>query len=47
MHFRASLPLLANPSLDPDCDGGRFMEWMMRQGTVEASTRMGSDASLL
>ena len=54
-HFSASLPLLAlvknvllmNPSLDPACAGGGFTLWLTRQGTVEASTRGGADASLL
>ena len=54
-HFRASLPLLVfaknvsllNPSLDPACTGGGFTSWLTRQGSVEASTRGGADASLL
>ena len=54
-HFSASLPLLAlvknfciwNPSLEPACAGGGFTPWLTRQGTVEASTRGGVDASLL
>ena len=54
-HFSASLPLLAlvknvslmNPSLDPACAVGGFTPWLTRQGTVEASTRGGADASLL
>ena len=54
-HFSASLPLLAfvknvsllNPSLYPACTGGGFMPWLTRQGSVEASTRGGADASLL
>ena len=36
-----------NPSLDPASAGGRFTPWLTRQGTVEASTRGGVDASLL
>ena len=54
-NFSASLPLLAlvknvflmNPSLDPACAAGRFTPWLTRQGTVEASTCGGADASLL
>ena len=50
-----SLPLLAfvknasllNPSLYPACTGGEFTPWLTRQGSVEASTRGGADASLL
>ena len=36
-----------NPYLDPECAGGGFTPWLTRQGTVEASTRGGADASLL
>ena len=57
-HFSASLPLLAlvknvsiwNPSLDPSYTGGGwggFTLWLTRQGTVEAATHGGADASLL
>ena len=55
MHFSASflLPLfvkiiyLMNPYLDPACAGGGFIHWVMHQGTVEASTHVGSEAYLL
>ena len=54
-HCSAFLPLLTfinkvsfmNPSLDPDYSGGGGTPWVTRQGTVEASTRMGLYASLL
>ena len=54
-HFSAFFPLLAsvknvsllNPSLEPDCNGGGFTPWMIRQGMVEVSTRGGEDAYLL
>ena len=54
-HFSASLPMFAfvrkfslmNPYLDSACAGRRFTPWLTRQGTVEASTRGGADASLL
>ena len=55
-HFSASLPLLAfvksvslmKPSLDPEfTGGGGVMPKLTRQGSVEASTRGGSNASLL
>ena len=54
-HFSASLPLLTlvenvsllKPSLYPACNGGGFTPWMTWQGTVDASTRRGTDASLL
>ena len=36
-----------NPSLDPACAGGGFTPWLTPQGTVETSTRGGTDASLL
>ena len=55
VHFIASLPLFAlvlnvslcNLSLYPSCYGGSFTPWLMRQGTAEASTHGGADASLL
>ena len=54
-YFSASLPLLAlvknvsimNPSLYPLCSEGGFTLWLNCQGTVEASTLVGADASLL
>ena len=55
-HSSAPLPLLdfvrnvslMNPSLNPSCNGGGgFTPWLTWQGTVKASTRGGSDASLL
>ena len=55
-HFSAPPPLLAfvknanllNPSLDPSFTvGGRVMPWLMRHGTVEASSQGGADASFL
>ena len=54
-HFSASHPLLAfiknvsllNPSLDPVCTGGGFTPWLTCQGSVEASTSGGADATLL
>ena len=36
-----------NPSLNLACTGGGFTPWLTRQGTVKASTRGGTDASLL
>ena len=36
-----------NPSLDPLCKVGGFTPWLMRQGSVEASTCGCDDASLL
>ena len=54
-HFSAYLPLLAlvknvsimNPSLYPLCSEGGFTLWLNCQGTFEASTLVGADASLL
>ena len=52
-HFSASFPLLTlaknvslmNPSLDPACAVWGFTPCLTRQGTVEASTHGGDDAS--
>ena len=38
---------LLNPSLDPVCTGGGFTPWLTCQGSVEASTSGGADASRL
>ena len=39
--------ILLNPFLNPTRTGGGFTPWMTRQGSVEASTHGGAEASLL